>query len=178
MNPVVDEPREHTPSAKAAAGSAGICARIGGFGTDVSAEQRHEMIAAAAYRHYEARGRAPGHELGDWLAAESEVDGSLRTASEAESGPAGVLRRFGALLSECQTHLEELRTKAKTASSAVQNEYETQLAAASAKYASAQERLVEIREHVDGAWGHLKDGAEKAMHEMTVAVREVASLFK
>jgi len=178
MNPAVDEPREHTPSARATDGSAGIVARVGGIGTDVSAEQRHEMIAAAAYRRYEARGRAPGQELGDWLAAESEVDGSLRTASETESGRAAVLKRFGVVLSECQTHLEELRTKAKTASSAVQSEYETQLAAASAKYASAHARLVEIREHVDGAWGHLKDGAEKAIHEMTAAVREVASLFK
>jgi len=178
MNKVIDEPRDSTPGTGATAGSAGIPSHIREFGTGVSAEKRREMIAAAAYRRYEARGRASGDELGDWLAAENEVDGSLRTASESESGRTAVLRRLAAVLSECQIHLEELRTKAKTASSAMQSKCEKQLATANAKYATAHERLVEIREHADGAWGHLKDGAEKAAHEMTVAVRQAASLFK
>jgi hypothetical protein len=35
---------------------------------------RHEMIARAAYFRAERRGFEPGHELEDWLAAETEVD--------------------------------------------------------------------------------------------------------
>ena len=35
---------------------------------------RHEQIAQAAYFRAERRGFEPGHELEDWLAAESEVD--------------------------------------------------------------------------------------------------------
>jgi len=35
---------------------------------------RHEQIAQAAYFRAERRGFEPGHELEDWLTAESEVD--------------------------------------------------------------------------------------------------------
>lgn len=40
-------------------------------------EQRHEMIAQAAYFRAKHRGFAPGHELEDWAAAEAEVDREL-----------------------------------------------------------------------------------------------------
>jgi hypothetical protein len=40
-------------------------------------EDRHSLIAQAAYINAERRGFAPGHELEDWLAAESEVDQRL-----------------------------------------------------------------------------------------------------
>lgn len=39
---------------------------------------RAERVREVAYQLYEARGRADGHELDDWLAAEAAVDG--RTA--------------------------------------------------------------------------------------------------
>jgi hypothetical protein len=45
----------------------------------VSADARHAMIAEAAYLRAERRGFAPGHETEDWLAAELEVDGLLRS---------------------------------------------------------------------------------------------------
>jgi hypothetical protein len=44
---------------------------------DLSAEERHAMIAVAAYFHAEARGFAPGLELEDWLAAEREIEHAL-----------------------------------------------------------------------------------------------------
>ena len=37
-------------------------------------EQRHALIAEAAYYRAERRGFQPGRELEDWCAAESEVD--------------------------------------------------------------------------------------------------------
>ena len=37
-------------------------------------EERHKWIAEAAYFMAERRAFAPGHELSDWLAAESEVN--------------------------------------------------------------------------------------------------------
>lgn len=40
-------------------------------------EQRHEIIAQAAYFRAKHRGFASGHELDDWLAAEAEVDSEL-----------------------------------------------------------------------------------------------------
>jgi Protein of unknown function (DUF2934) len=41
----------------------------------VTAEQRHDRIAAVAFRLAESRGFAPGGEFEDWLRAESEVEG-------------------------------------------------------------------------------------------------------
>ncbi len=37
-------------------------------------QERHQLIAEAAYRRAEQRGFEPGYELSDWLAAEAEVD--------------------------------------------------------------------------------------------------------
>lgn len=43
----------------------------------VSQEQRHRMIAEAAYQRAEARGFREMDQVGDWLAAEREVDKRL-----------------------------------------------------------------------------------------------------
>ncbi len=40
----------------------------------VSAEQRQQWIATAAYFRSQRRGFAPGHAAEDWLEAEREVD--------------------------------------------------------------------------------------------------------
>jgi hypothetical protein len=53
----------------------------------VKAEQRAALIAEAAFFRAERRGFAPGHEVDDWLAAESEVDAKLMRS--AESGRPG-----------------------------------------------------------------------------------------
>lgn len=45
----------------------------------VSADERHRMIASAAYFRAESRGFAPGGELEDWLDAEREVEDRLRS---------------------------------------------------------------------------------------------------
>ncbi len=43
----------------------------------ISNEERHHLIAEAAYFRAERRSFAPGHELEDWLGAEAEVDTKL-----------------------------------------------------------------------------------------------------
>jgi len=40
----------------------------------VTPDERHQLIAEAAYCIAEQRGFEPGHALSDWLAAEKEVD--------------------------------------------------------------------------------------------------------
>jgi hypothetical protein len=40
----------------------------------LSASERHQLIAEAAYLIAKRRGFSPGQELSDWLAAEEEVD--------------------------------------------------------------------------------------------------------
>ena len=56
------------------------------FSSFVGPEKRAALIAEAAYYRAEKRGFAPGHEQGDWLAAEAEVDAKLLRA---ESPPRG-----------------------------------------------------------------------------------------
>ena len=43
----------------------------------VSPEERHQMIAVAAYYLAERRGFCPGYEIQDWCAAQEEVDRQL-----------------------------------------------------------------------------------------------------
>jgi hypothetical protein len=43
------------------------------YSTDGLGEKLHDRIQQRAYKLYEERGAAPGHELDDWIIAESEV---------------------------------------------------------------------------------------------------------
>jgi hypothetical protein len=43
------------------------------FVEPITDDQRHQLIAVAAYRLAEDRNFEPGHETEDWLAAESQV---------------------------------------------------------------------------------------------------------
>ncbi len=43
----------------------------------IEPKAREAMIAEAAYHRSAHRGFEPGHEVDDWLAAESEIDGAL-----------------------------------------------------------------------------------------------------
>ncbi len=167
------------------AGSAPAAVHVGSSGpaAAVSADERHQMIAAAAYHRYEQRGRAAGDPMTDWLEAEREVDSLLgqqgtTLAERMAAGKTAFLRSLTARLAESQTQLEGLAVKAKAANSTVRRAYEAQRRVVAAKYEVARGKLVEIREHTDGAWGHLREGAEKAAGEMTVALRQLVSLLK
>ena len=48
----------------------------------IDPQRRRALIAEAAYLRAERRQFAPGHEVEDWLAAESEVDTTLLKANE------------------------------------------------------------------------------------------------
>lgn len=52
-------------------------------------EDRQSMIAKAAYFRAEQRNFEPGHELDDWLAAESEVDRRIAQARLSEESATG-----------------------------------------------------------------------------------------
>jgi hypothetical protein len=47
------------------------------FSTEVSHEKKYQLIAESAYFRSEKRRFAPGNELDDWLAAETEVETRL-----------------------------------------------------------------------------------------------------
>lgn len=81
-------PREKSPSSptprKAAPrkAEAAISGTTPSFNQFVGPERRAALIAEAAFYRAEKRGFAPGNEVEDWLAAESEVDAELMHAVE------------------------------------------------------------------------------------------------
>jgi hypothetical protein len=77
-SPATPTVRKRAPT-KAASGESK--ATLGCF---VGPQQRAALIAQAAFIRAEKRGFSPGHEMEDWLEAESEVDAELMSA---RSGP-------------------------------------------------------------------------------------------
>ncbi len=51
----------------------------------LSAEARKQKITRMAQELYEKRGRQPGHDLEDWLAAERMVDREIQEAAKGSS---------------------------------------------------------------------------------------------
>jgi hypothetical protein len=78
--PAAPSVRKRAPRKSAVAQIAPTPARF------VEPEHRAGLIAEAAFFRAEKRGFSPGHEMEDWLAAESEVDAKLMSA---KSGPRG-----------------------------------------------------------------------------------------
>lgn len=74
----VSTPSRATPPARPmpSAPSTGNGGRSNGH--SITAEERYNKIAQAAYYRAEQRGYEPGHEVEDWLAAEAEVDAEMR----------------------------------------------------------------------------------------------------
>lgn len=52
---------------------------------EVTPEQRHQLIAEAAYLRAEARGFGGEDPISDWLAAEQEIDGRLAEQAQGSS---------------------------------------------------------------------------------------------
>lgn len=63
----------------------------------ITAEERRRMIQGAAYARYERRGFVHGHDLEDWLAAETHVDSIIsgRRKPEAPETPEPELQQSG-----------------------------------------------------------------------------------
>jgi hypothetical protein len=49
--------------------------------TGVTLEEKHRLIAEAAYYRAERRNFVPGYELEDWLGAEAEIEGKIPKAA-------------------------------------------------------------------------------------------------
>ena len=157
-----------TASARQAAGEpSGAIARI-------SPEERHRMIAEAAYRRFEQRDGTAGDPVNDWLEAEKEVDATLAH----QPANSAFLNMLSSALAECRVQLDDLHERAKMAGASLKREYEEQLVTLGPKYETARQKFVELREQTDDAWGHLREGAEKAFSEMRTAIRQAASEFK
>jgi hypothetical protein len=71
---------DNEKSGISAAGSRGILSETDERNlcrTVVSNEEKHQLIAEAAYFRAQQRNFVPGHELDDWLTAEAEIEVNL-----------------------------------------------------------------------------------------------------
>ena len=76
-----DKRRPITQAASAKTGKSRIDkGASGAVLTAVTLEERHRLIAEAAYYRAESRNFIPGFELEDWLSAEAEIEGKLPKA--------------------------------------------------------------------------------------------------
>lgn len=60
--------------------------------TKDEAQPTYEMIAARAYQRYLERGRQDGHDMEDWIAAETELRAATRGSTEPPSTTTRVAR--------------------------------------------------------------------------------------
>jgi hypothetical protein len=60
-------------------------AAAGATGTEVTSEEKHQLVAEAAYFRAERRNFSPGCELEDWLGAEAEIE--MRLSKICPAGP-------------------------------------------------------------------------------------------
>jgi hypothetical protein len=70
-------PRKAAPATPKPDSTKGAASREGNVRAEVFSEETRRQIAEAAYYKAKQRGFAPGHELEDWIEAESEVMGRL-----------------------------------------------------------------------------------------------------
>ncbi|CAG0980654.1 hypothetical protein BURK2_01821 [Burkholderiales bacterium] len=144
-------------------------------------EQRHFMIAEAAYYRAECRGFQCGDPVADWLEAEVEIETMLRGASEPgkeKTAKEAFQEKLETQLREWDKKIDSLKGKAKKAKADLRHDIEAQLEALWAKRAAAQDKLQELRQSGDSALEDLKEGAEKNWDEMRKAIDSIAARFR
>lgn len=149
----------------------------------ITTEQRHQMIAAAAYYRAERRAFRDGDPGADWLEAEAEIDRMLdqplmSTRRAQATAKRAFLNRLEMELRGFDARLEQLGDKARGTKKTVRAEYKKQIEALAEKRAVADQGLRELRDCSEAAWGDLKGGAEKLLQELGQTLEQLASRFK
>lgn len=147
---------------------------------DTGTPSRDEMIAVAAYFRAEQRGFAPGDTQADWLEAEAEIDRLMVAgASEPDAQTRHKFQRqLAAQLDEWDAMLDDWMAVAAKAKTKTRDEIQKQLEAFAAQREAAEKKLAELRAQSGDAWEDMKEGAEKAWHEMRSTADRIVARFK
>ena len=160
-----------SPQKKGARKSAGVQAS-GGLPA-VDPDQRHQMIATAAYYRAERRGFDDGDPSTDWYEAEKEVSQMLHGSAWDDED----IVRLEALLTEWDTQFEELEDKVAKAKAKTRAEYLKQLQAIADKRIAISGKLKDLRRHTGEVWDDLKNTIEHAWDEIRQETEHIASRF-
>lgn len=87
-------------------------------------------------------------------------------------------QQLQAKLDEWNAEIEKLRAKAQGAAADSQIEYNQQVEQLERKRDEAKQKLSELQQASEGAWEHLKTGAEKAWNDLGEAVSSAKSKFQ
>jgi uncharacterized coiled-coil DUF342 family protein len=88
------------------------------------------------------------------------------------------IRKMQAKLEEWNAEIDTLTVKAGKVTTDVKNEYNEQIESLKAKQAEARQKIEELQQAGEGAWGDLKSGIELAWTAMGEAIDSARSRFK
>jgi len=88
------------------------------------------------------------------------------------------VRKMQAKLEQWNAEIDTLTAKAGEVKADVRNEYNEQIESLKSKQAAARQKIEEVQQAGEGAWGDLKSGIELAWTAMGDAVDSARSRFK
>lgn len=130
----------------------------------VSAGQRRQMIAEAAYFRAERRGFDGGDPVEDWTAAEAEVDARLKAMRQGEDD---LLVRLDAALANANNRLAALRRKLKSLSADAQTEWQKDADKLAKLRDKLRKQLTGLREQGEEAGHKARQQAEKGWKDIS-----------
>lgn len=139
----------------------------------VSAGQRQQMIAEAAYFRAERRGFNGGDAVRDWCEAEAEVDARLREIEDDQ-----LVERIQEVLVTVSKKLVTLRRKIARLSKEARSEWQKDVDKLVALRAALQPKLAELREQGEHAGHALREQAEKIRAEIADLVQRLGAKAK
>jgi len=88
------------------------------------------------------------------------------------------IRKMQAKLEEWNAEIDSLTVKAGEVSTELMKEYNEQIESLKAKQAAARQKIEELQQAGDSAWGDLKSGIELAWSAVEEAIDSARSRFK
>ena len=87
-------------------------------------------------------------------------------------------KKLEAQFDEWKVEIDKLKAKANKAEADAQIKYHKQIENIRAKQEAVREKLVELKDSSDEAWGDLKAGLDNAMKDLGDTIKSATSRFK
>jgi ribosomal protein L29 len=136
----------------------------------VSAGQRQQMIAEAAYFRAERRGFNGGDAVRDWHEAEAEVDARLQELEDEQ-----FVARIEEVLGTVSKKLAGVRRKAARLSTEARGEWQKDISKLVVLRDTLRPKLAELREQGEQASHKVRDQADKIRGEITALVQRLGT---
>jgi hypothetical protein len=139
----------------------------------ISASQRQQMIAEAAYFRAERRGFNGGDAVRDWVEAEAEIDARLRQLDGEE-----LSARIDEALLAASKKITAVRRKIARLSNEARTEWQKDVDKLAALRDSLQPKLLELRQQGERAGQKLRAQSEKIRSEIAELVQKLEAKSK